>query len=70
MTPPVVQQVLTAMKIIMGLDGTNEGQRRINQLARNTRYFRRKFSQIGVAVYGHEDSMVVPMIVYFYSKLT
>ncbi len=70
MTPPVAQQILTAMKIIMGLDGTDEGQQRINQLARNTRYFRRKFSQLGVIVYGHEDSMVVPMIVYFYSKLT
>lgn len=70
MTPPVAQQIVTAMKIIMGLDGTDEGQRKMNQLARNTRYFRRKISQIGVIVYGHEDSMVVPMIVYFYSKLT
>ncbi|XP_037048795.1 serine palmitoyltransferase 2-like [Bradysia coprophila] len=70
MSPPVAQQILTAMKIVMGLDGTDEGQRRIIQLARNTKYFRRKFSQLGVIVYGHEDSMVVPMIVYFYSKLT
>lgn len=38
MSPPVAQQIISVMEIIMGLDGTNEGQRRINQLARNTRY--------------------------------
>jgi len=27
MSPPVVQQVLTSMRIIMGRDGTNDGKR-------------------------------------------
>jgi hypothetical protein len=26
MPPPVAQQVISSMKIIMGLDGTNEGK--------------------------------------------
>ncbi|KAJ6647781.1 Serine palmitoyltransferase 2, partial [Pseudolycoriella hygida] len=69
MSPPVTQQILTTMKIIMGLDGTNDGQRRTNQLARNTRYFRRRLAQIGVITYGHEDSPVVPMLVYLFSKI-
>lgn len=69
MSPPVAQQIITSMKIIMGLNGTNDGKRRIDQLARNTRYFRRKLNQMGVVVYGHEDSPVVPMLVYFYSKI-
>lgn len=69
MSPPVTQQILTSMKIIMGLDGTNEGSKRIDQLARNTRYFRKRLAQIGVITYGHEDSPVVPMLVYLFSKI-
>jgi serine palmitoyltransferase len=70
MSPPITQQILTSMKIIMGLDGTNEGQKRIDQLSRNTRYFRRRLAQIGVITYGHEDSPVVPMLVYLFSKIS
>ena len=69
MAPPVAQQILTSMKIIMGLDGTNEGKKRIDQLARNTRYFRKRLAQIGIITYGHEDSPVVPMLVYLFSKI-
>ena len=68
MTPVVAQQTISSMKIIMGLDGTSEGQQRINQLARNTRYFRRRMTQIGVIIYGHEDSPVVPMVAFNMSK--
>lgn len=69
MSPPVTQQILTSMKIIMGLDDTNDGRHRINQLARNTKYFRRRLAQIGVITYGHEDSPVVPLLVYLFSKI-
>jgi serine palmitoyltransferase len=69
MAPAVAQQILTSMKIIMGLDGTNEGKRRIDQLARNTIYFRKRLAQIGVITYGHENSPVVPMLVYLFSKI-
>lgn len=69
MSPPIAQQILTSMKIIMGLDGTNEGKKRIDQLARNTRYFRRRLAQMGVITYGHIDSPVVPHLVYLFSKI-
>jgi serine palmitoyltransferase len=69
MSPGVTQQILTSMKTIMGADGTDEGKKRIEQLARNTRYFRRRLAQIGVITYGHEDSPVVPMLVYLFSKI-
>lgn len=69
MAPPVIQQILTSMKIIMGKDGTDLGQKRIDQLARNTRYFRRRLAQIGVITFGHEDSPVVPLLVYLFSKI-
>lgn len=69
MAPAVAQQIITSMKIIMGLDGTDDGKKRIDRLARNTRYFRKRLAQIGVITYGHEDSPVVPMLVYLFSKI-
>lgn len=68
-SPPIVQQIYTSMSVIMGEDGTDTGRNKIQQLARNTRYFRRRLAQIGVITYGHEDSPVVPMLVYLFSKI-
>lgn len=68
MSPPVAQQIITSMKIIEGEDGTDHGKKRIKQLARNTKYFRRRLHQMGLIVYGNEDSPVVPMLVYVLSK--
>lgn len=45
------------------------GKKRVMQLARNTRYFRRRLHQMGVIIYGHEDSPVVPLLVYMFSKI-
>lgn len=69
MPPPLVAQIVAVVKILMGRDGTNEGQKRIEVLARNTRYFRMKLDQMGVIVHGNEDSPVVPVLVYWYSKV-
>ncbi|KAL7286085.1 hypothetical protein TKK_0019601 [Trichogramma kaykai] len=69
MSPPIAQQIITSMKIIAGEDGTHDGAKRIKQLARNTRYFRQRLNQIGVIIFGSEDSPVVPMMVYLYSKI-
>ncbi|XP_055853741.1 serine palmitoyltransferase 2 [Episyrphus balteatus] len=69
MSPPIAQQIMTSMKMIMGEDGSDIGRRKIEQLARNTRYFRRRLAQMGVITYGHEDSPVVPMLVYLFSKI-
>uniref|UniRef100_A0A914X6B7 serine C-palmitoyltransferase n=1 Tax=Plectus sambesii TaxID=2011161 RepID=A0A914X6B7_9BILA len=64
MSPPVAQQVYSSMSIIMGADGSDEGQERIRRLARNTRYFRRRLKQMGFIVYGSNDSPVVPVLLY------
>jgi hypothetical protein len=44
MAPAVTAQIMASMRIIMGLNGTNEGQLKIRQLHENTRYFRQKVS--------------------------
>ncbi|PIO67762.1 aminotransferase, class I/II [Teladorsagia circumcincta] len=68
MAPPVAQQIYTSMSIIMGKDGTNDGARRIEQLARNARYFRLRLKQLGFIVYGSDDSPVVPVLLYYPAK--
>ncbi|ETN69145.1 aminotransferase, class I/II [Necator americanus] len=65
MSPPVAEQIHTSMSIIMGKDGTNEGARRIEVLARNSRYFRLRLKQMGFIVYGSDDSPVVPVLLYY-----
>nr|UVW99771.1 serine palmitoyltransferase 2 [Nephotettix cincticeps] len=69
MSPPVTQQIITSMRIIMGEDGTSDGVRRIAQLARNTRYVRRRLHQMGLIVYGNDNSPVIPVLVYMFSKI-
>ncbi|GBN17948.1 Serine palmitoyltransferase 2 [Araneus ventricosus] len=69
MSAVVAQQIYTSMQIIMGKDGTDEGLKRINQLRRNTHYFRQKLKQKGFIIYGNEDSPVVPLMLFFPSKI-
>uniref|UniRef100_A0A9J2PP96 serine C-palmitoyltransferase n=1 Tax=Ascaris lumbricoides TaxID=6252 RepID=A0A9J2PP96_ASCLU len=68
MSPPVAQQIYSCMSVIMGLDGTNDGERRIERLARNTRYFRQHLKRMGLIVYGSDDSPVVPILIYYPTK--
>ncbi|XP_054714181.1 serine palmitoyltransferase 2-like [Uloborus diversus] len=70
MSAPVAQQIISSMKIIMGKDGSVEGVTRIHTLKRNSQYFRRKLKQKGFIIYGNEDSPIVPLMLYFPSKIT
>lgn len=65
MSPPVAQQILSSMLCI----GWGDGARRVDALLRNTHYFRRRLREMNVITYGHEDSPVVPMLVYSFSKM-
>ncbi|XP_043487054.1 serine palmitoyltransferase 2 [Polistes fuscatus] len=69
MSPPIAQQIISSMRIISGEDGTDAGKNRLKQLARNVRYFRRRLNQIGVIIYGNEDSPIAPMLVFLFSKV-
>uniref|UniRef100_A0AAQ5XDN0 Aminotransferase class I/classII large domain-containing protein n=1 Tax=Amphiprion ocellaris TaxID=80972 RepID=A0AAQ5XDN0_AMPOC len=69
MSPPVTEQIIRAMKCIMGKDGSTEGIRRIRQLAENTRYFRARLKEMGFIIYGNDDSPVVPVLLYMPGKV-
>nr|XP_033808011.1 serine palmitoyltransferase 2 isoform X1 [Geotrypetes seraphini] len=69
MSPPVAQQIICAMKSIMGEDGTSYGQNCVQQLAENTRYFRRRLMEMGFIIYGNSDSPIVPLMLYMPAKI-
>lgn len=69
MPAPVTQQIISAMRVIMGREIPGEGQRRIQQLAANTRYFRARLHEMHLIVYGNRDSPVVPVIISMPAKL-
>lgn len=62
MSAPIAQQILTSLRIIIKRDETNEGIKRIEQLAWNSIYFREKLIQMGFIVYGNKDSPVIPLM--------
>lgn len=68
-SPVVAQQVISSMRIIMGLDGTDDGRRRIQQLADNARYMRQHLKRMGFIVYGNDASPIVPLLLYNPSKI-
>ncbi|XP_051578487.1 serine palmitoyltransferase 2 isoform X2 [Myxocyprinus asiaticus] len=69
MSPPVVEQIIASMKCITGQDGTTIGRSRIQSLAENTVYFRRRLREMGFIIYGNNDSPVVPMMLYMPAKI-
>jgi serine palmitoyltransferase len=66
MSAPIAQQIITSLRIIMD---DNEGQKRIQQLAWNSHYFREKLVSMGFIVYGNNDSPVVPLMLYMPAKI-
>ncbi|CAG5019799.1 unnamed protein product [Parnassius apollo] len=66
MSPPMAAQVLAAMRALC----TPQGLRRVRTLRDNTHYFRRRLREMGVVTYGHEDSPVVPMMVFTLSNIS
>jgi len=64
MAAPCVQQCLSALRTITGVDGTTEGALRIRRLRENSIYFRKRLKEEGFVVAGDFDSPVIPMMIY------
>lgn len=69
MSAPIAMQISCVIRSLSGEDGTDDGRKRIQKLAHNSRYFRKKLRQMGFIIYGHDDSPVVPLLLCFCSKI-
>ncbi len=70
MSAPIIQQIISSLECIMGLDGSSDGRKRIEQLAWNSHYFRQHLVKMGFIVYGNDDSPVVPVMIYMPAKIS
>ncbi|KAI9226411.1 MAG: pyridoxal phosphate-dependent transferase [Piptocephalis tieghemiana] len=66
---PVLQQTLTSLRIIAGLEGGSEGRERLDQLAWNSRYFHKHLRDLGFILYGQNDSPVIPLLLFHPAKI-
>jgi len=59
---PLATQVLSAMDVITGNDGTDIGAKKLRQLKANIRFLRKSVEQMGFVSLGCDDSPVVPLM--------
>jgi serine palmitoyltransferase len=64
--PPVLVQILSSLRQITS---TAAGLERLQRITFNSRYLRLGLKRLGFIVYGHDDSPVVPVILYHPGKL-
>jgi serine palmitoyltransferase len=68
-TPPVLMQILSALKIISGEIAPGQGEERLQRIAFNSRYLRLGLKRLGFIVYGHDDSPIIPLVLYNPAKM-
>lgn len=68
-TPPVLMQILSSLKIIAGDLVPGQGEERLQRIAFNSRYLRLGLKRLGFIVYGHDDSPIIPIVLYNPAKM-
>ena len=67
--PAVLSQISSSLKIIAGEFIPGQGEERLQRLAFNSRYLRLGLKRLGFIVYGHDDSPIVPVLLYNPAKM-
>ncbi|TKA51409.1 Serine palmitoyltransferase 2, partial [Cryomyces minteri] len=67
--PPVLVQIASALKCITGDISPGQGEERLQRLAFNSRYLRLGLKRLGFIVYGHDDSPIIPVLLYNPAKM-
>jgi len=68
-TPYVLAQIASSLRIIAGELMPGQGKERVERLAFNSRYLRLGLKRLGFIVYGHDDSPVIPVLLYHPAKM-
>ncbi len=67
--PSVLVQIATSLRIITGELVPGQGEERLQRLAFNSRYLRLGLKRLGYIVYGHDDSPIIPVLLYNPAKM-
>ena len=68
-TPAVLCQISSSLRIIAGEMAPGQGEERLQRLAFNSRYVRLGLKRLGFIIYGHDDSPVIPLLLYHPAKI-
>ncbi|KAG5614341.1 hypothetical protein H5410_014165, partial [Solanum commersonii] len=68
-SPPAAQQIISAIKVLLGEDGSKRGAQKIAHLRENSNFFRFELQKMGFDVLGDYDSPVMPIMLYNIAKL-
>lgn len=68
-TPCVLMQILASLKMITGELCPGQGEERLQRIAFNSRYLRLGLKRLGYIVYGHDDSPIIPVMLYHPAKI-
>lgn len=67
--PAVLVQIASALRIIAGDLVPGQGDERLQRLAFNSRYLRLGLKRLGFIVYGHDDSPIIPVLLFNPGKM-
>jgi serine palmitoyltransferase len=67
--PCVLMQILASLKLITGELCPGQGEERLKRIAFNSRYLRLGLKRLGFIVYGHDDSPIIPVVLYHPAKM-
>lgn len=67
--PGVLMQILASLKLITGEILPGQGEERLRRIAFNSRYLRLGLKRLGYIVYGHDDSPIIPVMLYHPGKM-
>ena len=68
-SPAVLAQIMAALKMINGDLLAGHGEERLQRIAFNSRYLRLGLKRLGFIVYGHDDSPIIPLLLYHPAKM-
>lgn len=68
-TPSVLMQILSSLKMITGEICPGQGDERLQRIAFNSRYLRLGLKRLGYIVYGHDDSPIIPVVLFHPAKM-
>ncbi|ORY59055.1 serine palmitoyltransferase 2-like protein [Pseudomassariella vexata] len=68
--PGVLMQIMASLKLITGELCPGQGEERLQRIAFNSRYLRLGLKRLGLIVYGHDDSPIIPVPLYHPGKMS
>jgi serine palmitoyltransferase len=70
LSPVCAQQIISAINVITGEDGTTIGKEKLTSLIENSKYFREEVKKKGFEVLGDENTPVICLMIYHFSNLS